>query len=348
MLLKRSAIGAASVLSSRWAGAAASAKVLRYSDHEPLGGMRTRFLKDVLFPAIEREAEGRLKIEAHWNGEVAIAYDALAAVGERRTTDLATLVPEYFAEKMPMHQLFKSFPTGPAGQQQVEFFRRVYAQAPGFAKELQANDTVEIFLGTGYPVAFFSREPLTALPNIRGEKWRSASFWHQDFLRNAGATPVSMHWGPAIYDALKAKSLDGLMVNVDSGYMLNVHEAAPHVLVSRDLWLGHLYVVAMNKSTWNGLPQEDQDAIRRAATSAYATLGSVMDRHLDEQINQLKAEGVQVRTLGHTEVEQWATLTQYTRVQDAWVAAQQAKGVEHLDGGLATCRALMREASKLR
>ena len=40
--------------------APASARtVLRYSDHEPLEGMRPRFLKDVLFAAIERESAGR-------------------------------------------------------------------------------------------------------------------------------------------------------------------------------------------------------------------------------------------------------------------------------------------------
>jgi len=340
-VLKCGAIGAASVVSSPWAGAATPQTVLRYSDHEPLGGMRTRFLKDVVFPAIERETRGRLKVEDHWNGEVAIAYDALAAVSERRTADLATVVPEYFAPRMPVHQLFKSFPTGPAGARQVAFFREVYARAPEFADEMRANDTVEIFLGTGYPVAFFSREPLRGLQDLRGGRWRSASFWHQDFLRNAGATPVSMHWGPEIYDALKAKSLDGLMVNVDSGYMLGVHEAAPHVLYSRDLWLGHLYVLAMNRAVWDGLAPEDRDAIRRAATSSYATLGSVMDRHLDEQIDQLKAKGATVRALDRAEVVQWAADTQYPRVQDAWVAAQQAKGVAHLDRALAACRTLL-------
>lgn len=326
------------------AGAAPAVTVLRYSDHEPLGGMRTRFLKDVLFPAIERESAGRLRVEDHWNGELAIAYDALAAVGERRTVDLATVVPEYFAAKLPLHQLFKSFPTGPAGAQQVDFFQRAYAQAPGFAAELRASGAVDVFLGTGYPVAFFGREPLQALPGIRGGKWRTASFWHRDFLRNAGATPVTMPWGPGIYDALRAGSLDGLMVNVDSGYMLKVHEAAPHVLISRELWLGHLYVLAMNQARWDALPAQDQAAIRRAAAFAYGRLGDVMDQHLAQQIELLTAGDARVRVLTRAEVQQWAEVTQYARVQDAWVAAQRAQGVTRLEDSLAVCRALLGHA----
>ncbi|VTR21824.1 Uncharacterised protein [Serratia fonticola] len=46
-------------------------------------------------------------------------------------------------------------------------------------------------------------------------------------MRNAGATPVSMPWGDEIYQAMRAGKLDGLMVNVDGGYQLNVHKVAP-------------------------------------------------------------------------------------------------------------------------
>ena len=231
----------------------ASPRILKYSDHEPLGGMRTRFLKDVVFPAIERESNGRLKIEDHWDGEVAAAYDALGAVSKSGAADIATVVPEYTAKELPLHQIFKSFPKGPTGGRQIEFFSRVYAEVPAFPAELERNNIVQLFFGTGYPVAFFSTTPLANLDELKGGKWRSASFWHLDFLKNAGATPVTMHWGPEIYAALKARTLDGLMVNVDSGYMLKVHEAAPSVLVSKDLWLGHVYLLAMNKEVWGGL-----------------------------------------------------------------------------------------------
>ena len=100
-------------------GAASAATILRYSDHEPLGGMRTRFLKDVFFAAVEKESNGRLKIEDHWDAELASGYDALRAVGKGEVADVATVVPEYTAKELPLHQIFKSFPTGPAGAKQV-------------------------------------------------------------------------------------------------------------------------------------------------------------------------------------------------------------------------------------
>ncbi len=305
---------------------AASPRVLKFSDHEPLGGMRTRFLKDVVFPAIERESNGRLKIEDHWNGELAAAYDALGAV-TKGTTDMGTVVPEYTAKELPLHQVFKSFIKGPVGGQQIDFFNRVYSEVPAFPAELDKNNIVQLYFGIGYPVAFFCNAPMTSLDELKGGRWRSASFWHLDFLKNAGATPVTMHWGPEIPKALKAKTLDGLMVNIDSGYMLKVHETAPNVLVSKDLWLGHVYILAMNKGVWNGLAQEDRDAIGRATKKSYETLGAVMEESFDRQLEDLKKAGATVRVLSAEEVVQFEATTRYADVQAAWAEDQRAQGV---------------------
>lgn len=325
------------------AGAQASTaapRILKFSDHEPLGGMRTRFLKDVVFPAIERESNGRLTIEDNWDGKVAKAYDALGAVNKSGGPDMATVVPEYTAKELPLHQIFKSFPLGPVGGRQIDFFNRVYGEVPAFPAELERNNIVQLFFGTGYPVAFFSTAPLSGLDRLKGGKWRSASFWHLDFLRNVGATPVNMHWGPEIYEALKARTLDGLMVNVDSGYMLDVHKAAPHVLASRPMWLGHVYILAMNRQVWDGLEEQDRDAIRRAAASSYQSLGAVMDTSFDKQLADLRAAGAAVRVLDPAENERWATGTRYHEVQSAWVADQKAKGVDAADA-LARVTAIM-------
>ena len=321
-------------------------KVLRYSDHEPLGGMRTRFIKDVFFAAIEKESNGRLKVEDRWDSVVSTGYDALRTLGEGQKADMAIVVPEYSAKELPLHQLFKSFPAGPAGDRQVAFFRRVYAEAPAMLAELDKNNVVPVFLGTGYPVAFFSNRPMNSLTEIKGQKWRSASFWHHDFLRNAGATPVSMPWGEAVFKAMRDRTMDGLMVNVDSGYMLKVHEVAPHVLLSKDLWLGHLYVLAMNRTTWNGLAKEDKEAIQRAAETAYKTLGTVMDKSFDAQVDDLKKAGVTLRLLDRPELNAWNTTTNYRSVQEAWAKDQENKGVKDASLVLKQIDAVLGAATK--
>jgi TRAP-type C4-dicarboxylate transport system substrate-binding protein len=308
--------------------AVSATQTLVYTDHEPLGGMRTRFIQEVFFPAIEKESQGRLKIEAHWDSKLATGYDALSVVGKPGTADMAIVVPEYSAKTLPLHQIFKSFPTGPTGDQQVAFFRHVYAEIPAFPAELAKQNAVNLLFSTGYPVAFFSTKPLDRLEDIKGQKWRSASFWHQDFLRNAGATPVSMPWGDEIYQAMRAGKLDGLMVNVDGGYQLNVHKVAPNVLYSEKLWMGHVYLLVMNKDTWDKLAQQDKQAIERAAATAYQTLGTVMNASFDAQVAELKKDGISIRTLQPKELEQWQAATRYREVQAAWVKEQEGKGLK--------------------
>ncbi|WP_412558676.1 TRAP transporter substrate-binding protein DctP [Thalassospira sp. MIT1370] len=303
----------------------ASPRILKFSDHQPADRMRTRFLREVVFPLIEAESNGRLKIEDHWDGELAQAYDALGAVSSG-LVDLATTVPEYTAKELPLYQIFKSFIVGPKDDRQIAFFRRVYDEVPAFTKELADNNIVPIFFGTGYPVAFYSTEPLSDLSGIAGQKWRSASFWHLDFLKNAGATPVRVHWGPEVYEAMKSGELDGLMVNVDSGYFLKVHDVAPNILVSYDLWLGHVYPLTMNKDVWESLGTEDQDAINRATSKAYETLGDVMTRSFDAQLERLREAGAHVRMLDLSEVQSFAKATRYQDVQAAWVAEKEASG----------------------
>ncbi len=307
---------------------ASAQKILRYSDHEPLGGMRTRFLQDVFFTAIEKESNGRLKVESRWDSTVSTGYDAMRNVGEGKVADMAVVVPEYTAKDLPLNQLFKGFPVGPTGSRQVEFFRRAYDQIPALPAELRANKVEPIFLATGYPVAFFSTQPLANLDGMRGHTWRTASFWHFDMLRNFGATPVTMPWGEGVFKAMQARTLDGLMVNVDSGYMLKVHEVAPNVLLSKDLWLGHLYVIAMNRATWDGLAKEDKDAIQRAAETAYKTLGPVMDSSFDAQVDDLKKAGVTLRHLERKELEAFGAASRYRDVQAAWAKDQEGKGVK--------------------
>ena len=304
-------------------------KILRYSDHESANEMRTQFLKDVFFPAIEKESNGRLKVEAHWDGKLSISYDALKTVSEGKIADITTVVPEYAAKELPLHQIFKSFLVGPTGKKQVSFFRNAYTEIPEFSSELEKNNVVDIFLSTGYGVGFFSRDPFNSLNDLKGTKWRTASFWHRDFLNNFGAIPVTIPWGPEVYKALEEKTLDGIMVNIDGGYNLKIYEQAPYLLASKKLWLGHLYLVVMNKETWNNLEKADQDAIQRAAEFAYKSLGKVMDKSFTVQMQKLKNEGVKYRILNDKELKDFEVAIKYQEVQKRWTDEQKAKGIEN-------------------
>lgn len=144
---------------------------------------------------------------------------------------------------------------------------------------------------------------------------------------------------------MRAGTLDGVMVNVDSGYDIGAHKAAPHILLSKELWLGHLYLLVMNRETWNGLAEEDRQAVGRAARTAYEVLGALMERSFDAQVETLRKEGANVRILEPAEVRRWAAATRYAEAQAAWVAQQAGKGLPDAGAVVGKIGGLLRPAA---
>ncbi|VUS43266.1 TRAP transporter substrate-binding protein DctP [Klebsiella spallanzanii] len=309
--------------------AAVSAEtVLHYTDHEPYGNMRTRAIKDIFFSEIEKESAGRLRIEAHWNGERSTSYNALRTVQEGIDADLAVVVPEYTPEQLPFHQLFKSFPLGPdRGEKQVQFFDRVFSEIPEFNAELERNSLVNLQFFLGYPAAFFSTTPHQNLSALQGTTWRTASFWHQAFLENAGAKVVKMPWNEQIALALKDRALDGLLVNLDSGYDIRAHQTAKFIQYSPQLWLGHVYLLTINKTRWEQLSDADRAAIRRAAATMQKALGPLLDSSLDTMIKTMRKEGAQIEKLTPAQLQNWLRATHFSQEQKKWIGKQEKSGI---------------------
>lgn len=305
--------------------------VLRYTDHEPLGNMRTKLINDVFFNAIEQESQGRIRVEAHWNGELSVSYDALKTIGEGQKADIGIVVPEYTPEQLPRFQIFKSFPLGPDnGEKQVQFFHNVFATIPQFSAELAANNLVNLQFFLGYPAAFFSTTPSLKYDDLKNTTWRTASFWHQSYLENAGAKVVKMPWNEKITEALREGKLNGLFVNLDSGDDIKAWQVAKNIGVSQRLWLGHVYLLVMNKALWESLTPQDKAAIQRAAARTEKILGSTLDTHLTDMVSNMNTHGADAHYLTPRELESWQSISHYQAVQADWITQQQARGITNI------------------
>lgn len=318
---------------------------LRYTDHEPYGNMRTHIIKETFFNAIEKESQGRIKIDAHWNGEISTSYKALETLSQGEHADIGIVVPEYTPDQLPRHQLFKSFPLGPDnGNAQVKFFHRVFKELPSFAAELDKNNLVMLQFFLGYPAAFFASKAGVQPDQLAGTRWRTASFWHQSFLRNAGATPVTLPWNSKIVDALGEGQIDGLLVNLDSGDDIGAPRAAPYIQLSPTLWLGHVYLLVMNKDTWNALSLQDRAAIQRAASSTEQALGTWLDTSLSNLTKRLEQDGAHIHYLSRAELNQWRDASKYQQVQTEWSARQTEKGISDAGSLLQSISTLLEDS----
>ena len=259
------------------------AQTLTFTDHEPMGNMRTQVTRQ-FFRLVEQESKGRIRIDHHWNGELSSSYDAYETVREGTKADMATVVPEYDSQRMPLHQLFKSFLAGPSGEAQVALIRKAYKTIPELTEELHHAGIHPVLVATGYPVGFYSREPMADL------------------------------------SALK--------------------------LVSQELWLGHIYLVAMNLDRWNALPPKDKRAIERAASKTYKAMGKTMDESYEQMLQQLSNEGCTVRRLTHEEVSDFVTNVRQSEVQERWVKEKESEGTAEVRRVFEKLRSLVQHSAK--
>lgn len=185
---------------------------------------------------------------------------------------------------------------------------------------------------------FFSVNKLDNLAQIKGQTWRSASFWHRDFLKNTGATPTTSRWGQETYDKLANGEMHGLMVNIDSAIDIKAYEHTPYALVSKQMWLGHIYPVVISLDRWNSLNEQDRKAFERAAEKSYGELGAIMDSNYTEMLKKARSLGVTVRELSDDEVRQWGKTSQYLQVQQNWANAKEQEGVANVQSVLEKLR----------
>lgn len=302
--------------------------ILRYTDHEPYGNMRTQAIQNLFFAAIEKESQGRIRIEPHWNGELSTSYNALQTLREGEKADIGIVVPEYTPEQLPLFQIFKSFPLGPDnGEKQAAFFQRILTEMPEFNAELAKNNLVNLQFFLGYPAAFFNTTPNMTLDHLKGTTWRTASFWHQAYLENAGGKVVKMPWNEQITQALKNGTLNGLLVNLDSGNDIHAQQPAKYIQLSPQLWMGHIYLLTMNKSRWDSLSTDDKAAIQRAAAQTKRQIGPLLDTHLLEMTSAMSQQGAHITWLSPADLHAWQQASRYQQEQKKWVSEQEAKGI---------------------
>ena len=317
----------------------AAPKTLKYSDHDPSGGLRTTFYKDVFLEEISKQTDGRIKIQDFWGGALLSAPEALQGVGDG-VADMGMIFSDFNPKQLLLHQGFKVFPTGPGDYKVlVRFYQDVYTEIPEFAAEFAKYNQRVIFVTPGLPIAFISTKPMDSLTQVKGGKWRASSRWHLMFLKNAGAIATFIPWAEC-YMALQTGALDGNMTNYDGVHMTKQDEVAPNILVAREFWHGTPFLVTMNNDTWSGLSKEDQAGIMKAAAIAGEKFEQVYNGGIDSIFEAQKKAGMKPRFLTRAEVNAWAEVCDTVKADEIWKDELTAAKIKDAESVLARLKAL--------
>ena len=173
---------------------------VKYSDHDPPGGMRTDFLKNVWLPEIEKQTGGQVKVQDFWGGALLGSKEIFKGIGGRDHRHGVFSTRGTTRDSWSPSRFSNSSRGGPAKFENMAwFYRKVYEEIPEFNQELKKANQMTLLFTAGLPGAFTGKNPLPNLNALKGDKWRAGDKWALRFLQNAGAVPVSVPWGRCLY-----------------------------------------------------------------------------------------------------------------------------------------------------
>lgn len=310
------------------AGTGVMAETLRYSDHDPLGGMRTQFVNDVWLPAIEKDSDGDIEIKSFFGGVLLGSKEVLTGVGQG-VADLGFVFPGHYPERLRAHTIFPLFPRGPAKFEDMSwFYRQVYDRVPAFKQELADEGWHPLMVTAGLPGAFAATYEIDGLAGLKNKKWRAGGKWPLIYLQNAGATPVSVPWDDT-FIALQTGTIDGVFTNYDGLHLMKFDEAAPNVLLSKELWFAVPFIHGINKRKFDSLSEEDQQALKDASAEAEKKFGAVYEETFDQIRKAEEDAGATVKELSESDLVAWENADALEGLRQEWVEQAKAAGLEN-------------------
>lgn len=335
--------GAALALLGVLAAAPVSAETIRYSDHDPLGGMRTDFVKEVWLPEITEQSGGDIEVRDFFGASLLGSKEVLTGVGQG-VANMGFVFPGHYPERLVAHTIFTLFPRGPAKFEDMAwFYHQIYDRVPVFREELAAANWEPLMLTAGLPGAFAGKNALNSLEDIEGERWRAGNKWHLKYLENIGATPVSVPWGD-VYVALQTGTIDGVFTNYDGLHLMKFDEVASNLLISKELWYAVPFLHGIEKTYFDALPERHQEALRAASREAEAEFGAVYDAAFDQVRAEQEEAGYSVKEMSDADIAMWENADQLEELQAEWVREAEASGLENAAEVMEQVRAIHAEA----
>ena len=265
---------------------------------------------------LEQRTNGKVKISLYEStlGAPTDAWDMLKnnAVQFTFTSDL------YNVGRMPILALV-GLPLEYPDSRAVWLVENEWLKA-GYLKELTDNFKTLFFLSTQPLTVFLRAKKVVTMDDFKGMKIRCGGSVQSQATALLGATGVSMAGGEQ-YMALQTGVIDGTISGIDMALDRKFFEVCKYAL-NQPIYYG-VYVLLMNKETWNGLPPELQKLIEQTSQEVGA---SEVERRLNAEKSLWVEFGKksEVYTISKEEQARWHQAT--AGVADKYVKDTAAKG----------------------
>lgn len=215
---------------------------------------------------IETMSNGRIKVQVLYSGEGVGSTGIFGAVKTGLVTMGATF-QSLNAGELPAGIVEIGLPGGTNNAAELNTLFHEKGWAPILEKAYGDQGLVWLDPYIQPAVYVISKKPINSVEDFKGMKIRAPGAYGK-FLRNLGASPVSLAWGE-IYTSLSTGVIDGSI-----GSNLIDHRDGNHVEVAKYMYKlplagAQVLPIIVNKSAWAKL-SPDLQAIVKAATTVHA------------------------------------------------------------------------------
>ena len=188
-----------------------------------------------------------------------------------------------------------------------------------------ADDDVMVLVHGYLAGGFAGKETcITSPDDMKGLQTRAAGKAFEQMLAGAGASIASMA-SSEIYNAMQTGILNAANTSSSSFVSYRIYEQVACYTPAGDVALWFMYQpLLMNKSTFDGLTQAQQDAIMAGAKKAEAFYLAEAKKQDANAVEVYKANGVEIKNMTIEEFEAWRGIAKETSYKSF---------VESVDGG---------------
>jgi TRAP-type C4-dicarboxylate transport system substrate-binding protein len=238
---------------------------------------------------IETMSGGRIAVQVLYSGEGVGTSGILSAVKSGLITMGAPFQPMHAGE-FPAGVVEVGLPGGTSdvGELMTLFHERGFGDVMKKAYASQGLVSLEPYIQP--PVYIITKKPINSIADFKGMKIRAPGAYGK-FLRNLGASPVSLAWSE-IYTSLATGVIDGSI-----GSNMIDHRDGNHVEVAKYMYPlpiagAQVLPIVVNRRAWNKLP-DDLKAIVKGATAVHAIEQVTKSKLWESQaVAEMEAKGL--------------------------------------------------------
>ncbi|MBN0987259.1 MULTISPECIES: TRAP transporter substrate-binding protein [Amphritea] len=238
---------------------------------------------------IETMSDGRIKVQVLYSGEGVGTSGLLGAVKSGLVT-MGAPFQSMHAGELPAGVVEIGLPGGtddPAELQSL-FHEKGWDKVLTKAYGSQGLVWLEPYIQP--PVYVLTKEPINSVADFKGLKIRAPGAYGK-FLRNLGASPVSLSWSE-IYTSLATGVIDGSI-----GSNMIDHRDGNHVEVAKYMYKlplagAQVLPIVVNRAAWKKLPEDLQAVVRKATEMHAADQLRLSKKWEAEAVAEMEAKGL--------------------------------------------------------